>query len=62
MSCIKAHEIAVSHLQRTEERLLKLKKFQKELKRIASSCDPGQVGECDIIHALADQSLCAGKH
>lgn len=62
MPCKKAHDIAVSHLKHTEARLLKLKKLQKELKRIASSCDSGYVGECDIIQALADHGLCSGKH
>ncbi len=62
MSCKKAHEIAVSHLKHTKERILKLKKLQRELERIASSCDSGQVGECDIIQALADHGLCSGKH
>ena len=62
MSCRKAHEIAVAHLKHTEARLRKLRNLQKELKRIASLCDSGAVGECDIIQALADHSLCHSKH
>ncbi len=61
-SCAQAHKIADKQLQLVKNRLKKLKKLEKELKRIAAMSDEGQVGKCKIIASLADHSLCSGEH
>jgi len=61
-SCKEAHEIAGRHLLFVKKRVAKLKRLEKELKRIVAMSDDGCVGECKIIHSLADHSLCSGEH
>lgn len=60
-ACANAHGIASRHLAETKAKISKLKKLEKELKRI-SSCDATTIGECAVIETLADHSLCTGEH
>ncbi len=61
-SCEQAHAIAATHLQAIEKRIKKLRRLQKELKRITAACQTGKIADCDVIHALADHSLCHSAH
>jgi len=60
--CTQAHALAGQHLQSVRARIAKLQKLEKELARIATLPDDGHVGSCNVIHALADHSLCKGRH
>lgn len=60
--CDEAHEIASAHLTAVQTRIKKLKKLERELKRIANITDSGHVGECRVIQTLADHSFCEGDH
>lgn len=59
--CGNAHQIAIRHLSDTKAKILKLKKLEKELKRI-SVCDAHAISECSVIETLADHRLCDGEH
>jgi DNA-binding transcriptional MerR regulator len=60
--CAEAHRIAARHLASVVARIAKLRRLQKELKRITGLADAGHVGECHVIRALADHRLCLGEH
>ncbi len=62
MPCSDAHEIAASHLTSTRKRIAQLRRLEKELTRIASVCDADQIGDCNVIRALADHELCESEH
>ena len=59
--CDDAHNIAVQHLQDVQKRIAKLRRLERELKRI-SKCDAGNVAECAVIDTLADHGLCETEH
>ena len=59
--CTDAHDIAVRHLAAIKARISKLRRLEKELKRIAA-CDAGSVAECTVIETLADHNLCQREH
>lgn len=59
--CHDAHSIAVRHLHDVQDRIAKLRRLERELKRI-SKCDSGNVAECAVIEALADHEICIGEH
>lgn len=60
--CEFADKIASQHLQSVQSKIKQLKKLEKELKRIVSSCDGDTVENCYVIQALANHELCAGEH
>lgn len=62
MACAEAHQIAKVHLKQVAERIAQLKRLQKELQRISTLPDSGVIGDCQVIRALADHSLCATTH
>jgi DNA-binding transcriptional MerR regulator len=62
MPCGEAHEIAAAHLGAIRQRIARLKRLERELTRIEASCTADRVGECNILHALADHALCEGEH
>lgn len=62
MPCAEAHVIAGAHLAATRARIAQLQRLEAELARITSACDTGTIGDCHVIHALADHSLCDGDH
>jgi len=60
--CNEAHQIAGRHLKMVTGRIKKLKRLEKELKRIAAISDVGHVGDCHVIRALADHRFCSNEH
>lgn len=59
--CEDAHIIATRHLEDVRHRLRKLKRLEKELKRV-SACDAGSVADCNVIETLADHEHCITEH
>jgi len=59
--CRNAHDIAIRHLSDTKAKIKKLKKLERELKRI-STCDATVVGDCLVVETLADHRLCHTDH
>jgi len=59
--CHDAHGIAVLHLKSVQNRIAKLRRLERELKRV-SKCDADSVAECAVIETLADHSLCETEH
>lgn len=59
--CGDAHSIAVQHLKDVQDRIAKLRRLERELKRI-SKCDAGSVADCAVIETLADHGLCETEH
>jgi DNA-binding transcriptional MerR regulator len=51
--CDGVHSIAVQHLKDVQEKVAKLRRLERELKRI-SKCDADHVADCAIIETLAD--------
>ncbi|WP_425088362.1 MerR family transcriptional regulator [Stappia sp.] len=62
MPCVDAHRIAGAHLGEVRARIARLRKLEAELERITSACDADTVGDCHVIHALADHSQCESEH
>lgn len=60
--CASAHDIARSQLSCVRSRILRLKRLESELARIAALPDAGHVENCQVIEALADHELCGGEH
>ena len=59
--CNDAHSIAVQHLEDVQGRIAKLRRLEKELKRI-SKCEAGNIADCAVIETLADHGLCETEH
>ena len=59
--CRDAHGIAVRHLEDTRVKIKKLKRLEKELKRL-SDCDAQSIQHCAVIETLANHSLCKSEH
>ncbi|MEZ5811530.1 MAG: helix-turn-helix domain-containing protein [Rhizobiaceae bacterium] len=60
--CGDADRIVGEHLAAVRAKIARLKRLERELARIASACDGGEIGNCDVIRALADHSLCESRH
>ena len=61
-NCKDANDIAESHLKLVKEKIKKLKKLEKELKRITAGCGSDvKVKECYVIKSLSDHELCGNK-
>lgn len=60
--CAQAHAIASQHLKSVKVRLAKLRRLERELKRIDAMADDGKMGRCRVIQALADHALCETRH
>ncbi|MDF1718218.1 MAG: MerR family transcriptional regulator [Antarcticimicrobium sp.] len=58
----RAHDIARRQRQRLHARIVKLKKLERELDRIAGACDGRHDGPCAVLHAFGDHRPCAGDH
>jgi len=58
MDCGAAHQIADKQLETVREKIKKLRRLEKELKRIASEHDTGQVGDCFVLQSLVEHRLC----
>lgn len=59
--CHDAHRIARRHLGNVQERIAKLQRLERELKRI-SDCDAETVADCAVIETLADHGHCRTEH
>lgn len=60
--CADADRIAREQLASVRERIAQLKRLEKELARIATCCTGETVGDCYVIRALSDHSLCEHEH
>lgn len=60
--CFDAHEITKYHLSAIKTKIQKLRKLEQELKRITQISDKDCIGKCQVIHSLADHSLCNSEH
>lgn len=60
--CCDADRIAAEHLETVREKIVKLRRLETELERIASGCDGGKIGHCYVLQALADHGMCAHEH
>ena len=56
--CSAVDAIAREHLNDVRKRLGQLEALEGELKRMISSCEGGEVGECRVMAALNDHSDC----
>ena len=56
--CSAVDAIAREHLNDVRKRLGQLEALEAELKRMISSCEGGNVGECHVMAALNDHSDC----
>src|SRR5262245_2092737 len=61
-SCERADAIARRRLDEVEQRLIRLKALQKELKRMVAECGHGRVCDCRVIEVLSDHQLCQAAH
>lgn len=59
--CHDAHSIAGQHLKDAQNRIAKLQRLERELKRI-TKCDADNVSDCAVIETLADHGLCETAH
>jgi DNA-binding transcriptional MerR regulator len=59
--CHDAHSIAAQHLKDVQTRIAKLRRLERELKRI-TQCDADNVADCAVIETLADHGLCETEH
>ena len=60
--CADADRIAREQLASVRDRIAQLKRLEKELARIATCCTGETVGDCYVIRALSDHSLCEHEH
>ncbi|GHC75889.1 MerR family transcriptional regulator [Limoniibacter endophyticus] len=60
--CAEADRIAAEQLAAVRDKIVRLKKLEAELERIATHCNGNQVADCYVIHALASHELCADEH
>lgn len=60
--CDEANRIASQHLADVRDRIARLRSLEKELERIARSCQGGTIGQCSVIAALSDHGMCRGEH
>ena len=59
--CSAVDAIAREHLNDVRKRLGQLEALEAELKRMISSCEGGEVGECCVMAALNDHSDCIAE-
>jgi len=57
-SCQQVDDIARSHLQDIESKILRLTGMKKELKRMMKQCHGDQIADCRIIEVLSNHQLC----
>lgn len=61
--CADADRIAAEQLSAVRRRIAQLRQLEKELARIAASCDGSQqVCDCNVLKAFGDHSQCTGEH
>jgi DNA-binding transcriptional MerR regulator len=62
LPCADADRIAKEQLASVRERIARLRKLERELERIATCCTGETVGDCYVIRALSDHTLCRNDH
>lgn len=62
MPCADADRIAKEQLASVRERIARLQRLESELERIATCCTGETVGDCYVIRALSDHTLCRDEH
>ncbi|MCA1441565.1 helix-turn-helix domain-containing protein [Ensifer sp. IC4062] len=60
--CGEADRIATEHLASVRERIARLRKLESELERIVACHGDHTIGDCYVIRALADHSMCESEH
>ncbi|UWQ91682.1 helix-turn-helix domain-containing protein [Aliisedimentitalea scapharcae] len=60
--CSNADSIAQRQLVQVQQRLLRLKALEKELKRMIDDCDGHTVSNCRVLEVLRDHSECLTDH
>ncbi|MDF9304184.1 helix-turn-helix domain-containing protein [Tritonibacter mobilis] len=60
--CRAADRIAQSQLEKVRARIARLRRLEAELERITTLCQGGNGGQCQVLSALGDHSLCLGDH
>lgn len=56
--CEQANETAREQLELVRHRIVQLQSLERELERIAQSCEGGVVGQCHVMEALNDHGRC----
>ena len=62
MPCADADKIAKVQLASVRARIARLRKLERELEWIATCCTGETVGDCYVIRALSDHTLCRNEH
>ena len=63
LACQAATDIAVAQLNDVRSKIGQLQALERELNRIAKSCDGDTVsGECHVLASLADHRFCETEH
>ena len=60
--CADADRIARDQLAAVRARIVRLQRLESELERISTCCVGETVGDCYVIRALSDHSLCEEEH
>ncbi|GCA48914.1 MerR family transcriptional regulator [Sinorhizobium meliloti] len=60
--CGEADRIATEHLASVREKIARLRRLEHELERIVACHGDHTIGDCHVIRALADHSLCGKEH
>lgn len=60
--CGEADRIAKEHLVTVREKIVQLQKLERELERIVACNGDHTIGDCYVIRALADHSMCGTDH
>lgn len=59
--CRDAHGIANTHLKEVQARITRLRRLERELKRI-TRCEADSVFDCAVIETLSDHNHCRTDH
>ena len=60
--CANVDRIAKQHLETVRDKISQLKRLEKELKRMATGCENGNIKECYVIQSLSNHDLCSEEH
>lgn len=60
--CADADRIASEQLAEVRRRIDRLRRLEKELRRITTGCQSETVRECYVLQSLANHDLCDGDH
>ena len=61
-SCADADSIAQRQLRQVQQRILRLRALEKELKRMVAECSGTRIGDCRVLEVLRDHSECLTAH